>query len=318
MYPPSSLPSQQIEAAVRDIVLQHPNVRTWPLLTDIWQKATAPGQLRPAWKFPIFASQALGESWQTAVFAAAAIGCVQLSIIFVDDIMDNDIHGLHHQHGSGMIANLSLALQATATALLQEAPVNEVVKWQAAHCLNQMALDTAVGQYLDSTSPPLTDAETKYWQTIRAKSGPFFGAGLQMGAILNQMPSPLPQQLYHLGELVGDMVQIADDLEDIFDKQPHSDWQHPHKNLLLLYALIADYPQKATFKQHLAQNNLEAARELLIEMGAIHYALHTLQETQKEAFTYLDTITTLHDSTPLTYLLKQHDPLIQELIPLLS
>ena len=314
----SSASPNQIEATLRQLFLQLPNSQTWPLLNEIWHKATEPEQLRMAWRLPLLSCEAVGGELKTAVFGVAAIGCMQLSIIFVDDVLDDDVNGVHQRYGAGVAANLAVALQGTAVTLLQQAPITESVRWQVAHCLSQMALDTAVGQYLDTTPHSDVDAETMYWRIVRAKSGPFFGAGLKLGAILSQASESVADQLYQLGQYVGDMVQIGDDLEDIFDKQPHPDWQHPHKNLLLLYATLADYPQKQEFQQKMAKNDFEAVRQILVDIGAVHYALHTLQETQTEALSFLSKMTDLKKSEPITQLLKQHDPLIEQLGQLLA
>ena len=210
----SSASPNQIEATLRQLFLQLPNSQTWPLLNEIWHKATEPEQLRMAWRLPLLSCEAVGGELKTAVFGVAAIGCMQLSIIFVDDVLDDDVNGVHQRYGAGVAANLAVALQGTAVTLLQQTPITDSIRWQAAHCLS--------------------------------------------------------------------------------------------------------YPQKQEFQQKMAKNDFEAVRQILVDIGAVHYALHTLQETQTEALSFLSKMTELKKSEPIAQLLKQHNPLIEQLGQLLA
>ena len=63
----------------------------------------------------------MGADDAIALPAVAAIACLQISIILVDDILDDDPRGAYHRLGAGRAANLGLAFQAAALKLLAAA-----------------------------------------------------------------------------------------------------------------------------------------------------------------------------------------------------
>ena len=72
------------------------------------------------WELPLLACEALGQSREKAIPACAALACAQISIILVDDMLDDDPRGEYHRIGSGRAANFALAFQAAGVqALLQ-------------------------------------------------------------------------------------------------------------------------------------------------------------------------------------------------------
>jgi hypothetical protein len=60
-----------------------------------------------AWQFPVLACHAMGGTGKHAVPAAAAIGCMQVSIILIDNLFDKVPWGEYHAIGEAAAANLA-------------------------------------------------------------------------------------------------------------------------------------------------------------------------------------------------------------------
>jgi len=111
-----------------------------------------------------------------------------------------------------------------------------------------------------------------------------------------------------LGALVGEIVQIRDDIFDAMESPASPDWQRPSGNLLLLYGLLTE---DAEFARLLGQvqaeeedtTTLDAAQICLINLGAVAYAIEAAAERQATALALLDTVK-LPDSSPLLRLVN--------------
>lgn len=289
--------SDEIRQQLREVVLSLPRVANWPELVQLWQEATA--QERPDWHLPltVLQSMALGESPHVPR-VMAAVGCVQLSIILVDDLLDEDPRGAYVKWGVGVAANLAVAFQAAAAQLITDPT--------AQHILGEMGLATAVGQMASLSPEPNLE---RYWQLVEAKSTPFYAGSLALGAAVfapNDMK--LRQQMFKLGALVGEIVQIRDDIFDAMESPASPDWQRPSGNLLLLYGLLTEDVEFARLLGRVqAEENdtnlLDAAQTCLINLGAVAYAIEAAAERQAAALALLDTVE-LPDSSPLLRLVN--------------
>jgi geranylgeranyl pyrophosphate synthase len=263
---------------LRDLILNLPQTAQWPKLADLFPSNEG-AVTRLDWLLPGIGCAAAGGALADTLPAMAALACAQRSIILIDDMLDEEPDGRHHQLGVGRTANLAAALQAAGVLLIEQCPVSLSNRSAAALSFNQMILDTAAGQELDVSN--LT-GEENYWQLVRAKSTPFYGAGLEMGALLGGAPAAVARELYNVGVLFGEAVQILDDLEDAFKTPANPDWLRGRNNLAILYGLTADYPRKRSFIQLMNQvedaDILYQAQQLLIESGAVSYCTYQLLE----------------------------------------
>ena len=268
--------------------------------------------IRLDWQLPGIACAAVGGAYAAAFPAMAALACVQVSIILVDDMLDEEPEGAHQRFGIGRTANLALALQAAGSVLIEQCSVDAPYRAAATHALNRMALATAAGQELDVRN---LDGEENYWQVVRAKSTPFYGIGLEIGALLGGASPQMTEVMYNVGVLFGEAIQIYDDLEDAFQSPANSDWAQGRNNLALLYGLNADYPQKEDFLACKSQASdlsaLHKAQQLLIDSGAVSYCAFQLLQRHTTAKSYLDSVT-LDRRDQVNYLLeKQLAPFVK-------
>ncbi|GAB4264602.1 MAG: polyprenyl synthetase family protein [Candidatus Promineifilaceae bacterium] len=252
-----------------------PEIQHWPDVAQIFLRTK--DIPHPDWEVPVLACIAVGGREENAFAGATAVACLQISIMLVDDILDDDPRGEHLRRGTGPTANLALAFQAAATRILTTAPAPETAKIAALNSLGKAGLATAYGQSLDIQN---LNGEEQYWHVVEAKSTPFYGAIYEIGAYLGGADAQTASALYEFGKLIGEMIQIEDDLADAFAIPANADWLQGRNNLLILYGLTVDHPYQPQFEEirnHIQDmQNLQKAQSYLIECGAVSYATYQL------------------------------------------
>ncbi len=236
------------------------------------------------WELPIIACKAVGESQEKAIPASAALACAQISIILVDDMLDEDPRGEYHRIGSGRAANFAIAFQAAGVDAILGSRASTKVRHEAVNSLNQMMRTTAFGQELDIQNPA---DETSYWQVVENKSAPFYGCALHLGALFGEATEDAENGLKRFGELYGEMIQIHDDLNDTMAVPANPDWLQGRKPLPILFAQSVDHPDRARFmelyKNISAESALQEAQEILIRCGAVSYCVDQLLRRHQAA-----------------------------------
>ncbi len=277
----------------RSTLLEMSIVKSWAEMQNAVEKMAA---RRPRdWQLPMLACVAVGGNSKQAVPASSAIGCMQMSIILVDDMLDEDPRGEYHHIGVGAASNLASALQAVGMEVISQSGASMDVKLGALRCLNQMMLTTALGQHLDAQNPQ--DEET-YWELVRTKSSPFFGAALYVGALLGRADPETAAQIDKFGQLYGEMIQIHDDLNDSMETPANPDWTQGRAPLPILFAQVVDHPDRERFLQlrrDIADPDaLTEAQTILIRCGAVSYCIDQLLRRVQAAREILDKLSLVH------------------------
>ncbi len=295
--------------SIKAHVFALPEVAAWPEMASFFERNSRP---RPDWNLPLLACQAVGGDASLATPGGAAIACMQVSIILVDDMLDDDPRGEHLRSGSGPTANLALAFQAAAFRVVEQAAVSADRRAAITASLAWLALATALGQHWDVQN---LRGEENYWKVVRAKSTPFYGAALHVGALLGEASDPVAEGLRDFGVLIGEIIQIRDDLFDAFQAPANPDWRQGRNNLPILYARTADHPDRVRFMALLPQVDdlqaLQEAQQILINCGAVSYCAYHLVKRHREAQRLLRSIP-LADPAPMMDLLaSQTQPLVE-------
>ncbi len=285
-----------------DYLLTLPIFDSWQEMRRILQQL-ASKQPRD-WQLPAIACQAVGESAEKAVPASAALACAQISIILVDDMLDDDPRGEYRRIGSGRASNLALAFQAAGIDALVRSSASLPIRVAALDSLNRMMLTTAHGQELDIQNP---GDEVSYWRVVENKSAPFYGCGLQLGVLLADAGEDVRQNLERLGQLYGEMIQIHDDLNDTMAAPANSDWIQGRKPLPILFALSVEHPDRAQFVELYqnisAEHALQKAQGILIKCGAVSYCVDQLLRRYQTAQILLEK-TPLPNKEPVDSLIE--------------
>jgi geranylgeranyl pyrophosphate synthase len=221
-------------------------------------------------------------------------------------MLDEDPRGAYRVIGYGNAANLAVACQAASLILIEQAALDMGRRVAAGATLARGALLTAFGQYLDAQN---LRGEESYWRVIRAKAGTMYAVGLQLGALFGKADPATAQGLYDFGVLLGEMMQIFDDLADALKLPADSDWFQGRNNLAILYADTAAHARREEFKALLTRvtdpDALAEAQHILISSGAVSYCVYQLVERYRAARRLLDQLD-LVDHTPIAEVLALH------------
>lgn len=289
---------------ITNILSSLAELQDFPDILNVFQEVD-PGP-RPDWDLPVLACTAVGGSEESALLGSTAIACLQISIILVDDMLDNDPRGEFRKRGVGQTANLALGFQAAAFRVLDNAALSDHVRAASLASLAYIASATSAGQNLDTAN---LEGEENYWRLIRAKSTPFYGGALQIGSILGGASPLISDEFYRMGVAIGEIIQIEDDLNDAFENPANPDWLEGRNNLLILYASFADHSEREKFitirSQVMDVSKLLEAQKLLITSGALSYAAFTLIEKYKYAKELLSAME-LKEPEPLEEILDNY------------
>ncbi|MCI0550556.1 MAG: polyprenyl synthetase family protein [Anaerolineae bacterium] len=270
-----------------DYLITFPVFDSWHEMGNILRRAAC---TRPRdWELPVIACQALGEPPEKAIPASAALACAQISIILVDDMLDDDPRGEYHRIGSGRAANFAVAFQAAGVEALLGNRASTKVRHEAVKSLSQMMSITAFGQELDIQNPA---DEKSYWQVVENKSAPFYGCAFHLGALFGEATDDVANEIRKLGELYGEMIQIHDDLNDTMAMPANPDWLQGRKPLPILFAQTVEHPDRERFMELYqkvsAEDALREAQEILIRCGAVSYCVDQLLRRHRAAQNILD------------------------------
>ena len=296
-------------ATLRDLVLDLPEVHGWLELREFYEYGLS--LPRGDWEWPLLACRAVGGDVERTAPVAAGLTCMQLSITLVDDMLDHDPRGLHLRIGEGRTANIAFALQAAAHYVVHRSELDPAMKLAVCACLARMALGTAYGQHLDVQN---LEGEESYWQTLRAKSAPFYGSGMEMGALAGGASREIAASLGEFGMLNGEIIQIYDDLTDALQTPANPDWLEKRPNLAILFAAQAAHPKRDRFRElrdHAEEADaLAGAQAILMASGAVSYCAYHIVRRVQAARTMIDR-TPLIDRAPLLGILgPQTQPIV--------
>jgi geranylgeranyl pyrophosphate synthase len=264
------------------------------------------------WLLPEAACLAVGGTHEQAVPAVAAMLALHTSIVMVDDLLDND--GRFEPIGltKGDVANLSLVLSSAGLDAICRGDADVETQQKILTHLNHMMVTTAQGQYWDAHMT--ISAEGDYWRITRQKSAPFFGAAFYTGAVMGKAQPETAQDLLKLGNLLGEMIQIHDDLKDTLSTRLSSDWNERRCSLPILYAHTVNHPDRDRFislhGQITEPNVLVEAQRILFRCGAVSYCNYQILERYKSAQVLLEKSNVI-DSKPIVEVFqKVIDPVL--------
>jgi geranylgeranyl diphosphate synthase type I len=288
--------------AIKQRVRSVAEVAAWPQMLQLMERALH-RDLISVWDHPAAACRAVGGNEEDALPGAAAIFCSLIGIHLVDDMLDDDPKGDYHTLGTGKTANLALAFQAAGHLLLHGADATPQVRTELQASFARMSIGTAYGQDLDTRE--LRDEE-EYWQTVRSKTPPLFGAAFRIGALLGGAPESVAAGLEVVGGLLGCFIQVSDDLSDSLKSPASADWLRRTNSLPILYAMTAEHPARVRFLELSARPDdpeaLAEAQKILLKSGAVSYCAFKMMEVAQEARTVLSRLP-LRDPEPIERIL---------------
>lgn len=225
-----------------------------------------------------------------ALPAAAAQLSVFLSIHMTDDILDNDRNGLYRKYGTGIVSNMAQIFLAAGFELL-DYYARDCYYHLLIHALSKSITNTCVSQHKELFSE---GDENAYWRVIAGKTPPLFFSALYSGCLIACGNERTAFETGKLGSPLGQMVQISDDLSDVFKDDITPDWNTKTNNLAILYAMTAGHSERESFLELLQMPDSPGAlpqlQSILIRSGAVSYCLFHLLNLNMQAAQIIEEI----------------------------
>jgi geranylgeranyl pyrophosphate synthase len=142
-----------------------------------------------------------------------------------------------------------------------------------------------------------------------------------LGAILAKSSLEVANGLYDFGVLIGEIMQIEDDLEDAFSRPANLDRFRQGNILLTIYALDAEHQHRDEFLSLLLNvpNNetdaLVRTKEILIKSGAASYAAYHLVQRFQQSRKVLEKLS-LPVPDPIAQILNNYGKTLSGLLNL--
>ncbi|MGD0205320.1 MAG: polyprenyl synthetase family protein [Dehalococcoidia bacterium] len=200
----------------------------------------------------LWACQALGGDWRTALPAAAALELVHNFSLVHDDIQDGDRERRHRPTvwslwGQPQAINAGdslLILGRLAMLRLEERGVAPAKVMEACRVLDKACLTMIEGQCLDIGFEDRQEVSVEaYLDMIARKTGALLGASLHLGALVATDDQRQAKRFARCGHLLGLAFQIRDDIlgvwgaADVTGKPVAADIRRRKKSLPLVYAM---------------------------------------------------------------------------------
>lgn len=265
-------------------------------------------RLRPL--LTTIACEAVGGEVRRALPFGVALEMVHNFTLVHDDVMDEDetrrgIRTVHAQWGVPEAILAGDALFARAFELVPETRV----KGEAALRLTQLLASSvrllAEGQQMDMEFEDAKNVSARdYMRMIELKTSVLYSAAAKGGVIIGGGTKKQEEALFEYGRLVGLGFQIWDDVLDLrsdqetFGKPVLNDIRNGKKTLIVINALEdLEGSDRAEFLRILGnrkatKRELERAREILEEVGAVDHAVSVANKLVGDAKAKLSALRT--------------------------
>jgi len=259
----------------------------------------------------LWACQAMGGDWRTALPAAAALELVHNFSLVHDDIQDGDRERRHRPtvwtlwgQPQAINAGDSLVILGRLVMLrLEERGVAPAKVIEACRVLDEASLTMIEGQCLDIGFEGEREVSVEaYLDMIAKKTGALLGASLHLGALVAVDDEPLVKRFARCGHLLGLAFQIRDDIlgvwgaADVTGKPVAADIRRRKKCLPVVYAMaVAQAEEREQLLQLYSQGTpgdeeVSTVLRLLDRHRAYDYCQQMAQERIEQALAELATV----------------------------
>jgi len=259
----------------------------------------------------LWACQAMGADWRTALPAAAALELTHNFSLVHDDIQDSDSERRHRPtvwsvwgQPQAINAGDSLLILARLVMLgLEERGVAPAKVIEACRVLDETCLTMIEGQCLDIGFEDEREVTVDaYLDMIARKTGALLGTSLHLGALVAVDDEPQMKRLARCGHLLGLAFQIRDDIlgvwgaADVTGKPVAADIRRRKKSLPLVYAMaVAQAEEREQLLRVYSQGSpgdedVSTVLQLLDGHRAYDYCQQMAQERVEQALAELATV----------------------------
>ncbi len=222
----------------------------------------------------------------------AAWHLVRLAAKLFDDVEDHEARGQ-----SSEIINVATGLLFAAQLALS-AQLSSENAWHINQALQRAILKAAAGQHADlmEVQQERKGVDPDTWLEIaKTKSGELVAWAAWTGALVAGADAMTQQCLHQFGLHLGILLQVVDDLKDVFFDSRTSNWACGNFCLPVCYArFVAEGETSERLEialQQAAQGDSTSqvlARSLMVKLGAQRYALVAAQVQYRHALAVLE------------------------------
>ncbi len=251
-----------------------------PLIKDMQGISNESGHSHHWPLLPLIVCEAISGHCEQVLPAAAALQLLKAAAEVFDDIEDADSsESLVARYGSAVATNVAttlLILAERAIVRLQGRGVEDYIIVRVMDAVNSFYTTACAGQHLDlSFTLGIAVSEETYLRVANMKSASTVECACCIGALLATANQELIDTFALFGHNLGMASQIANDIQGITGG---SDLMKCRITLPVIYALTQTDGKtrsrlEAAFrKQCESAPDLRQIRDLLFDVGAIHYA----------------------------------------------
>jgi geranylgeranyl pyrophosphate synthase len=240
---------------------------------------------------PIWTCQAAEGDPHQAVTVSAAWCVLHTAALLLDDVEDGELDRKPWPPMTPSQAiNVATALTSVAQLLLGcmgRWGVTDSLALALSQAVNQAFLQVCAGQHLDLAAT-LSSLEG-YWRMAAGKSGGCFAVACRAGAMVAGADSAQIARYAEFGRQLGILVQISDDFNGTWNSPGPGDLVPGSKSLPVIYALSVGSPEtQAQFldllpRARTSEAALAEARQMLIDLGALHYMVVQAETHRRRA-----------------------------------
>ena len=241
----------------------------------------------------LFASEALGGDWLTALPAASSLELIHNFSLIHDDIQDKDVERRHQAtvwylwgESQALVAGNTIRSLADICALdLSERGVPKPRALYASQLLTSAYLEMTQGQCLDLAYEDRLDIGLKdYLNMVSLKTGALIRCSMEMGALITTPVKSHVEAYAMCGEFLGMAFQIQDDVLGIWGdeastgKAVGNDIRRKKKSFPIVYALetakggARQRLVDSFSKEELDDEDVESVLRVLEALGADDHA----------------------------------------------
>lgn len=265
-------------------------------------------RLRP--RLVLMTCEALGGDVDQALLPAVGLELFHNFTLLHDDVMDRaDVRRgkptVHCRWNDNVAILSGDAMLTMATQYIAKAPARHAAVVMDLY--NRTAMEIYEGQQWDMDFEHRSDVSAdQYLEMIRLKTSVLLGCACKMGAILADAPAVVTDKFYRVGEQLGLMFQMQDDLLDVwgdavtFGKEIGGDIMNNKKTFLLIDAMA-----QATGDDALELNrwlhDSEALRDMKVPaVTAIYERLGLREQLEARMNTLAGEVKTLLDEIAMS------------------
>ncbi len=248
--------------------------------------------------FTLVAAQVNAGTNERVIAAAAAVELVHLATLYHDDVMDEATMRRGDASANARWDN-SVAILTGDFLFAHASMLVADLGPDATRVIAETMRELVTGQMRETVGPRDADPIAHYLSVIAQKTGSLIATAGRYGAMFSGADEAQTETLHRVGEIIGAVFQISDDIIDIASpaaesgKTPGTDLREGVRTLPMLYAL-ADDPDPRLAKLLAGpitdDDAVVEALELLRQSPGLQRARTTLDEYTARADAELATL----------------------------